>query len=372
MGIPVHEQTMQMAIEVAASPSQRRSMRKRWDPAKPRAYWNVCNTFAIGQPSVVSRSSCASGTSRRSPTTASPRATRCRSPTWSTPARGSSITIPQRSVPPCSMPNRWGSIRRTRWCKTRAVMGSRCARRASTNPRPRPPSSRAPRRTKGQRCASVSNTSAVSVRSRRTHRCRSSLCLDGRFRAAHQRVVAHPRIVRHRRRFDASTSSFRGARDAMPLVGRCSRAIEARSPRRHRHRQRSPSLPDMSSREWPWPTSGHPGASDGHPRARARPTRRDGRGGGGRPTHVQTRTRARAGVVRHRQRPATAGGTTFLNLEDENRLINVGSRQVVGCVTARWLGARSPDHPRTGTSQRRGGQHHGRAHPRARSRGAVA
>jgi error-prone DNA polymerase len=30
-----------------------------------------------------------------------------------------------------------------------------------------------------------------------------------------------------------------------------------------------------------------------------------------------------AGVVTHRQRPATAGGTTFLNLEDETGLINV-------------------------------------------------
>ena len=29
------------------------------------------------------------------------------------------------------------------------------------------------------------------------------------------------------------------------------------------------------------------------------------------------------GVVTHRQRPATAGGTTFLNLEDETGLINV-------------------------------------------------
>ena len=29
------------------------------------------------------------------------------------------------------------------------------------------------------------------------------------------------------------------------------------------------------------------------------------------------------GVVTHRQRPATAGGTTFINLEDETGLINV-------------------------------------------------
>src|SRR5205807_270360 len=30
-----------------------------------------------------------------------------------------------------------------------------------------------------------------------------------------------------------------------------------------------------------------------------------------------------AGVVTHRQRPATAGGTIFLNLEDETGLVNV-------------------------------------------------
>nr|WP_276511380.1 OB-fold nucleic acid binding domain-containing protein [Candidatus Frankia nodulisporulans] len=30
-----------------------------------------------------------------------------------------------------------------------------------------------------------------------------------------------------------------------------------------------------------------------------------------------------AGVVTHRQRPATAAGTTFVNLEDETGLVNV-------------------------------------------------
>jgi error-prone DNA polymerase len=30
-----------------------------------------------------------------------------------------------------------------------------------------------------------------------------------------------------------------------------------------------------------------------------------------------------AGIVTHRQRPATAQGTTFLNLEDETGLINI-------------------------------------------------
>ena len=39
---------------------------------------------------------------------------------------------------------------------------------------------------------------------------------------------------------------------------------------------------------------------------------------------VESKTRVLvAGVVTHRQRPATAGGTTFLNLEDETGLINI-------------------------------------------------
>ena len=36
-----------------------------------------------------------------------------------------------------------------------------------------------------------------------------------------------------------------------------------------------------------------------------------------------------AGVVTHRQRPATAQGTTFLNLEDETGLLNVVCSQGV-------------------------------------------
>ena len=37
-----------------------------------------------------------------------------------------------------------------------------------------------------------------------------------------------------------------------------------------------------------------------------------------------------AGVVTHRQRPMTAQGTTFLNLEDETGLINVVVSKVAG------------------------------------------
>ena len=46
-----------------------------------------------------------------------------------------------------------------------------------------------------------------------------------------------------------------------------------------------------------------------------------------------------AGVVTHRQRPATAGGTTFLNLEDETGLVNVICSP--GCWTRYRRAARS-------------------------------
>jgi error-prone DNA polymerase len=46
-----------------------------------------------------------------------------------------------------------------------------------------------------------------------------------------------------------------------------------------------------------------------------------------------------AGVVTHRQRPATAGGTTFINLEDETGLINVICSK--GCWTRYRTVARS-------------------------------
>jgi error-prone DNA polymerase len=40
--------------------------------------------------------------------------------------------------------------------------------------------------------------------------------------------------------------------------------------------------------------------------------------------HVRPGTRVHiAGIVTHRQRPSTAGGVTFLNLEDETGMVNV-------------------------------------------------
>jgi len=87
----------------------------------------------------------------------------------------------------------------------------------------------------------------------------------------------------------------------------------------------APQLPGMSERELAqadmWATSV---AAEGHP---TRFIRDQLRSEGvvvcaDLPTHPDTRVLI-AGVVTHRQRPATASGTTFLNIEDETGLINV-------------------------------------------------
>ena len=60
------------------------------------------------------------------------------------------------------------------------------------------------------------------------------------------------------------------------------------------------------------------------------------------------------GVVTHRQRPATAQGTTFINLEDETGLINVVCSK--GCwVRHRRVarGSSGPADPRPGGEERR-------------------
>ena len=87
----------------------------------------------------------------------------------------------------------------------------------------------------------------------------------------------------------------------------------------------APQLPGMSDQEMAvadfWATSI---AVDGHPTVFVREYL-DGLGvvpSSGLPDHPGDRVLV-AGVVTHRQRPATAGGTTFINLEDETGLINI-------------------------------------------------
>ena len=88
----------------------------------------------------------------------------------------------------------------------------------------------------------------------------------------------------------------------------------------------APMLPGMSEREMAsadlWATGV---AFDGHPTKFVRPHLDDlgvVTALGLRDIEPGTKVQV-AGVVTHRQRPATAGGTTFINLEDETGLINV-------------------------------------------------
>ncbi|MDH3705859.1 MAG: error-prone DNA polymerase [Acidimicrobiia bacterium] len=108
---------------------------------------------------------------------------------------------------------------------------------------------------------------------------------------------------------------------------------------------RAPTLPGMSEQETAladlWATGVAP---DGHPTRFLRPAL-DARGvvtGAGLKQVANGARIEVAGVVTHRQRPATAAGTTFINLEDETGLINIvcsqgcwlHHRQVAGTATA--------------------------------------
>jgi error-prone DNA polymerase len=88
----------------------------------------------------------------------------------------------------------------------------------------------------------------------------------------------------------------------------------------------APPLPPLEDREVAaadvWATGVSP---DGHPTRYLRPTL-DGLGvvtASGLVERADGERVLVAGVVTHRQRPSTASGTTFLNLEDETGLVNV-------------------------------------------------
>ncbi len=78
-----------------------------------------------------------------------------------------------------------------------------------------------------------------------------------------------------------------------------------------------------------------------------------------------------AGIVTHRQRPATAGGTLFMNLEDETGLINIVVSK--GCWKRHAVGGpsgRSPADPRSSREERGCHQRRGRDHGAAPSAGS--
>ena len=106
----------------------------------------------------------------------------------------------------------------------------------------------------------------------------------------------------------------------------------------------APTLPDMTDR-WrrPVPTCGPPGSrpTATRPGSCGRPSTPPG---GRRPSGWSRSSTGGevlvGGVVTHRQRPATAAGITFMNLEDETGLINVICSGAAGPATGGWPGAR--------------------------------
>ena len=156
-------------------------------------------------------------------------------------------------------------------------------------------------------------------RSRRTHRSRTLV---------RARAGAEPGAARgdgHRRRCSASASGCE-RREALWAVG-AAVAVAARSPGRawspapSRH-----ACPAWTRWRWPSPTCGPPASRPtGHPTQFLR-DQLDELGVVTSPGLWDVEPRSQvlvAGVVTHRQRPMTAQGTTFLNLEDETGLINV-------------------------------------------------
>ena len=115
-------------------------------------------------------------------TSASPRATRCRSPTSCTRRRGSSCTSPRRSARRCSTRSRWASTRRTPWCRTRAATASIVRTPDVNASRRRRPTLGAVRRSRTAvwRCVSASTRCAASATTWRGHRRRSPVLEHGR------------------------------------------------------------------------------------------------------------------------------------------------------------------------------------------------
>ena len=273
--------------------------------------------------------------------------TRCRSPTSSTPRRGSSTTSRRRSARRCSTPSRWASGARTPSCATPAATVSSCARPISTPRRPAQRSShpsvessdcgrarnRAPDTRMDQAEQPAVRLGIESVRGvgeELAKAIQAEQPSTGRTATSRTSCGGCPRSTSASSRrwppagCSASASGWRGAR-------RCGRS--APSPSRGPTAWRASSLarrrracPGMSPVEEAvadlWATGVSP---DGHPTVFLR----DQLDAAGVVTaqglwDVPPGSRVTvAGVVTHRQRPMTAQGTTFLNLEDETGLINV-------------------------------------------------
>ena len=301
--------------------------------------------------------------SRRSRTSASPRATRCSSGCSSTRARGSSCTTPRRSSRRCCAPSRWASTRPrpspptpggTAWrccgptcmrpaCRGRAGPVAARQRIRATMPRtdhgldactdrssrPSGSSTAAPPTSRRRTAATArSRCDWASPASRSSARPSPSASSPSARRAGPTATWrdlcarrAHRRAARGaRRRRGRSTASACTRREAIWLAGAAAAGSRG-VPRRLARRRAAAAAPDAEpSYERSSPTCGPPASPPTITRCATTATGLDARG-------VITSSELRdaetgrrievAGLVTHRQRPATAAGITFLNLEDE-------------------------------------------------------
>ena len=211
-----------------------------------------------------------------------------------------------------------------------------------------------------RRCARSATELAEAIVADRD--ARRAVHLDGRPRPA-GRAVRRPGRGAGDRRARSTVSAARaatrcGARARRPPPGRASSTSPPST------RPRPPTLPAMTEPEQliadMWATVDDPRhlphRADPPPARRARHRHR--------PRAARARRTAPGctigGVVTHRQRPATARGVTFLNLEDETGMVNVIVEEIgVAAAPAGRARVGRPAHPR-----------HARAHPRRRDQRA--
>jgi hypothetical protein len=227
----------------------------------------------------------------------------------------------------CSTPSRWASTRRTRWCRTPAATGWWCAPPTSTRRLAAAilEDREATRRRRG--AAGIGSVRGVGTSSPSGSRPPvgpyASTWRIWRV-AAPELTLPRARGTGHRggvRRVLRTSSGGGPVGGGGGGAGRSPTAWPGSSPASR------PPLPGMTparrSAADLWATGVAP---DGHPTRFLRDRARRARGRHRRPgwgVEPKPAGCTVAGVVTHRQRPATAGGTTFINLEDETGLINV-------------------------------------------------
>ena len=186
---------------------------------------------------------------------------------------------------------------------------------------------RPPQRRRLRRAARPRRRDAHRHQGRRAHRrragCQGRLPLDGgpgAPRGPHPRTA---RVARDRRRLRRVRPDSAGRRSGAP--DRPPKTARSSSPARSSRCSRRCSPTRPRSRRSP-PTSGRPASPPTTTRSPTSGATLDERGVLSSAAMRTAETGRRievAGLVTHRQRPATASGITFLNLEDEHGLVNV-------------------------------------------------